>query len=150
MRSLARAGMLLAALAIYALFMVLTVPAVRAVVGTVNLPSAADAAAGCSSRSPFVAPAVAIGLFISAIAGSGRDAIFLFGVVLVVTVGVQSGYSALQGLAPKARTTMRCSFCGRCCAPPRCVAVDLTAGAAVRKGWTHRYGPIGAIWSPRP
>ena len=95
------AGHMMAALAVYTLFLVLTVPVFVVLSALLNLPLPVMLIAGMLVSIAFVAPAVAIGLLISAIAGSSRDAIFLFGIVLVVTVGVQSGYNALQGVAPE-------------------------------------------------
>ena len=48
----------------------------------------------------FAAPAVGIGLFLSAIAGTARGAMFLFGVVLVLLLATQVGYTALAQSPP--------------------------------------------------
>jgi hypothetical protein len=51
----------------------------------------------------FIAPAVAIGLFISAIAPSTRSAVFLFALMLAFVLAVQVGYSALLQIPPTSR-----------------------------------------------
>ncbi|MBA3451390.1 MAG: hypothetical protein H0T18_09280 [Chloroflexia bacterium] len=94
------AAHVLAALAVYALFLLLTVPAFALLAVLVNVPLPPLLLAGVLASAAFVAPAIAIGLFISAIASTGRAAMFLFAVALVLTVGIQLGYSALQGAPP--------------------------------------------------
>ncbi len=90
----------LAALAVYALFMLLTVPAFGLLAWLVNLPFPPLLLVGVIVSPAFIAPAIGIGLVISAIANTSRGAIFLFGAALVLTVGIQLGYSALQGAPP--------------------------------------------------
>ncbi|MGH2617482.1 MAG: hypothetical protein ACRDJC_19785, partial [Thermomicrobiales bacterium] len=94
------AAQAMAALAVYALFMLLTAPLVVALALLVNLPFPPLLLVGVLVSPAFVAPAVGIGLFISAIAATSRTAIFLFGVALVLTLAVQLGYSALLQAPP--------------------------------------------------
>lgn len=90
----------LAGLAVYALFILLTVPVFALLALLVNLPFPPLLLVGVVVTPAFVAPAIAIGLFISAIAATSRGAIFLFGVALVLVIVVQAGYSALQQAPP--------------------------------------------------
>ena len=88
-------GHALAALAMYGVLMLLTVPALALLAGLVNLPFPPPLLLGVLVSPALVAPAVGIGLFLSAIAGTARGALFAFGVVLVLMVAIQFGYGAL-------------------------------------------------------
>ncbi len=90
----------LAALAMYALLMLLTVPALALLAWLVNLPFSPLLLLGVLVSPAFVAPAVGIGLFLSAIAGTARGAMFTFGVVVVVALAIQFGYTALVQSPP--------------------------------------------------
>jgi hypothetical protein len=90
----------LAALAVYALFLLLTVPVFAFLALLVNLPLPPELLLGVLVSPAFILPAVAIGLFISAIAATGRTAMFVFAVTLVLALAVQVGYGALQQVPP--------------------------------------------------
>ena len=90
----------LAALAMYALLMLLTIPALTLLAWLVNLPFPPPLVAGILVSPAFVAPAVGIGLFLSAIAGTARGAMFTYGVVVVVALAIQFGYTALVQSPP--------------------------------------------------
>ncbi len=94
------AGHALAALAMYGLFMLLTIPALALLAWIVNLPFSPLLLVGVLVSPAFVAPALGIGLFLSAIAGTARGAMFLFGVVLVLLLATQVGYGALAQSPP--------------------------------------------------
>ncbi|MBA2598680.1 MAG: hypothetical protein H0V00_18825 [Chloroflexia bacterium] len=93
-------ALMLAALAVYALFMFVTIPVFALLSLLVNLPLPPLLLVGMLVSPAFAAPAIAIGLFISAVAGTSRGAMFLFGIAVVLAIGVQIGYSALQGVPP--------------------------------------------------
>jgi ABC-type transport system involved in multi-copper enzyme maturation permease subunit len=93
-------GHALAALVMYAVFMLLTVPALALLAWLVNLPFPPELALGVLVSPAFVAPAIGIGLFLSAIAGTARGAMFMFGVIVVVALAVQFGYGALVQSPP--------------------------------------------------
>jgi hypothetical protein len=94
---------LLAALAIYVLFVLLTIPLLALLAALTNLPLPATLLGGLLVSPALVAPAVTIGLFISAIAPSGRSAVFLFAAVLAFVLAAQIGYSALLQIPPTSR-----------------------------------------------
>ena len=93
-------GHALAALAMYGLLMLLTVPALALLAWLVNLPFPPQLFLGVLVSPAFVAPAVGIGLFLSAIAGTARGAMFMFGVIVVVALAIQFGYGALAQSPP--------------------------------------------------
>ena len=90
----------LAALAMYALLMLLTVPALALLAWLVNLPFPPLLLLGVLVSPAFVAPAVGIGLFLSAVSGATRGAMFAFGVVVVLLLATQFGYTALVQSPP--------------------------------------------------
>jgi hypothetical protein len=94
------AGHALAALAMYGVFLLLTIPALALLAWLVNLPFSPLLLLGVLVSPAFVAPALGIGLFLSAIAGTARGAMFLFGVVLVLLLATQVGYGALSQSPP--------------------------------------------------
>ena len=93
-------GHALAALAMYGLLLLLTVPALALLAWLVNLPFPPSLLLGVLVSPAFVAPAIGIGLFLSATAGTARGALFTFGVVLVLLLAIQFGYSALVQSPP--------------------------------------------------
>jgi hypothetical protein len=94
---------LLAALLIYVLTVAMIVPLLAALAWLTNLPFPLSLLPGVVVSIVFVAPAVAIGLFISAIAPSTRSAVFLFALALAFVLAVQVGYSALLQIPPTSR-----------------------------------------------
>jgi hypothetical protein len=94
---------LVAALAVYILFLLLTMPLFALLAAMTNLPLPTTLLAGILVSPALVAPAVGIGLFISAIASSGRSAIFLFAAALAFALATQVGYSALLQTPPTSR-----------------------------------------------
>jgi hypothetical protein len=94
------AGHALAALAMYGVFLLLTIPALALLAWLVNLPFSPLLLLGVLVSPALVAPALGIGLFLSAIAGTARGAMFLFGVVLVLLLATQVGYGALAQSPP--------------------------------------------------
>jgi hypothetical protein len=94
---------LVAGLALYGLFLLLTLPLLALLAWFVNLPLPSSLVLGALISPAFLAPAIALGLFLSAIAPSGRSAVFLFLLVMALAVGVQAGYSALLQIPPTSR-----------------------------------------------
>ena len=94
---------LLAALAVYILFVLLTMPLFALLAALTNLPLPATSLVGILVSPALMAPAVGIGLFISAIAPSGRSAIFLFAAALALLLAAEIGYSALLQVPPTSR-----------------------------------------------
>ena len=94
---------LVGAIAVYILFMLLTMPLFALLAALTNLPLPATLFAGVLVSPALVAPAIGIGLFISAIASSARGAVFLFAAALAVVLAAQIGYSALLQIPPTSR-----------------------------------------------
>jgi hypothetical protein len=94
---------LVAALAVYILFLLLTMPLFALLAAVTNLPLPATLLVGVLASPALVAPAVGIGLFISAIASSGRSAVFLFATALAIALATQIGYSALLQIPATSR-----------------------------------------------
>jgi hypothetical protein len=94
---------LVAALAVYILFLLLTMPLFALLAAVTNLPLPTALLAGVLMSPALVAPAVGIGLFISAIASSARGAVFLFAAALALVLATQIGYSALLQIPPTSR-----------------------------------------------
>lgn len=94
---------LVAALAVYILFVLLTMPLFAVLAALTNLPLPATLLAGVLVSPALVAPAVGISLFISAIASSGRGAVFLFAAALTFVLAAQIGHSALLQIPPTSR-----------------------------------------------
>lgn len=94
---------LLAGLAVYLLFLLLTVPLLVLLASIANLPFSAALLSGVIASPAFVAPAIAIGLFISAVAPTARGAALLFVAILAGMLAVQLGYSALLQVPPGSR-----------------------------------------------
>jgi hypothetical protein len=85
----------LAGLAIAALILLLATPIFLVLGWLVNLPFPPSLLAGIAAAPLLLAPAIGIGLFISAIAPTARSAIFLYAAVLAGLIVVQVGYGAL-------------------------------------------------------
>jgi hypothetical protein len=94
---------LVGAIAVYIVFMLLTMPLFAVLAAFTNLPLPATLVAGVLVSLALVAPAIGIGLFISAIASSARGAVFLFAAALAVVLAAQIGYSALLQIPPTSR-----------------------------------------------
>ena len=94
---------LLAALVVYVVIALMTMPLMYALSALVNLPLSPNLLLG-TAVSPFlVAPAIAIGLLISTVAPSARSAVLIFGLVLAVLLAVQLGSSALVQIPSTSR-----------------------------------------------
>jgi hypothetical protein len=94
---------LVAAFAVYILFLLLTMPLFALLAAVTNLPLPTALLAGVLMSPALVAPAVGIGLFISAIAPSARSAVFLFAAALALVLATQIGYSALLQIPTTSR-----------------------------------------------
>jgi len=94
---------LVAALVVYILILLLTMPLFALLAAVTNLPLPMTLLAGVLVSPALVAPAVGIGLFISAVASSGRSAVFLFAAALALVLAIQVGYSALLQIPPTTR-----------------------------------------------
>jgi len=94
---------LVAALAVYILFLLLTMPLFALLAAVTNLSLPTTLLAGVLVSPALVAPAVGIGLFISAIASSARGAVFLFAAALAFVLATQIGSSALLQIPPTSR-----------------------------------------------
>ena len=68
-----------------------------------NLPWPTTLLMGVLVSPALVAPAVGIGLFISAVAPSGRSAVFVFAAALAFVLATQIGSSALLQIPPTSR-----------------------------------------------
>jgi hypothetical protein len=94
---------LVGAIGVYILFVVLTTPLFAVLAALTNLPLPATLFAGVLVSPALVAPAIAIGLFISAIASSARSAVFLLAAALALILAAQIGYTALLQIPPTSR-----------------------------------------------
>jgi ABC-type transport system involved in multi-copper enzyme maturation permease subunit len=94
---------LLAALAMYALIVLMTIPLMLVLSAIVNLPFPPNLLLGVALSPTLVAPAIAIGLCVSAVAPSGRSAALIFGLVLAILLAVQLGSNALMQIPPASR-----------------------------------------------
>ena len=94
---------LVAAIGVYIVFMILILPLFAILAALTNLPLPAALFAGVLVSPALVAPAIGIGLFISAIASSARSAVFLFAAALALVLAAQIGYSALLQIPPTSR-----------------------------------------------
>jgi hypothetical protein len=94
---------LVGAIAVYIVFLLLTMPLFAVLAALTNLPLPVTLFAGVVVSPALVAPAIGIGLFISAIASSARSAVFLFAAALAVVLAAQLGYSALLQIPPTSR-----------------------------------------------
>jgi hypothetical protein len=94
---------LVGAIVVYTLFMLITMPIIAVLAALTNLPLPASLIAGVLVSPALVAPAIGIGLFISAIASSARGAVFLFATALAFVLAAQVGYSALVQIPPTSR-----------------------------------------------
>jgi hypothetical protein len=97
------AAHLVAGLALYGLFLILTLPLFGVLSSFVNLPFPSTLLLGALVSPALLAPAIALGLFLSAIAPSGRSAVFLFLLVMAAALGIQVGYGALLQMPPTSR-----------------------------------------------
>lgn len=93
----------LAALVLYALIVVMTIPLMYALSAIVNLPFSPNLLLGAVISPLLMAPAIAIGLLISTVAPSARSAALIFGLVLAVLLAVQLGSSALVQIPSTSR-----------------------------------------------
>lgn len=93
----------LAALVLYAIIVVMTIPLMYALSGLVNLPFSPNLLLGAVISPLLMAPAIAIGLLISTVAPSARSAALIFGLVLAVLLAVQLGSSALVQIPSTSR-----------------------------------------------
>ncbi len=96
-------GHLLAGIVVYVIFMLVTIPLLLLLAAIANFPFPWSLLPGILVSPAYVAPAIALGLFISAIAPSGRGAMLLFVAVLAGVLAVQAGYSALLQIPPSGR-----------------------------------------------
>ncbi|MGH2604692.1 MAG: hypothetical protein ACRDJ9_35535, partial [Dehalococcoidia bacterium] len=96
-------GHLLAGLATYTLLLLLTVPLLALLALWVNLPFPPTLLIGMIVSPLLIAPAIAAGLFISAIAPSSRSAMFLFVAALASLLAIQIGYSVLLSMPSTSR-----------------------------------------------
>jgi hypothetical protein len=94
---------LVGAIVVYTLFMLITMPLFAVLAALTNLPLPATLFAGVLVSPALVAPAIGIGLFISAIASSARGAIFVFAAALAFVLAAQVSYSALVQMPPTSR-----------------------------------------------
>lgn len=93
----------LAALVVYALIMLMAIPLLAMLGLIANVPLSPALLPGLLASPLLILPAVGIGLFISAIAPSGRSALLLFVIALAFIVAAQIGYSALLHIPPTSR-----------------------------------------------
>ena len=94
---------LMAAIGVYIVFVILTLPLFALLAALTNLPLPPTLLIGLLVSPALVAPAIGIGLFISAIAPSARSAVFLFAAALAFVLAAQIGYSALLQIPPTSR-----------------------------------------------
>lgn len=94
---------LLASLVLYLIIVLMSLPLMFALSALVNLPLSPNLLLGAAISPLLVAPAFAIGLFISTIAPSGRSAALFFGLVVALLLAVQLGSSALVQIPPTSR-----------------------------------------------
>jgi hypothetical protein len=94
---------LLAALILYLVVALMTMPLMFVLSMLVNLPFSPYLVLGAAFSPLLVAPAFAIGLVISTIVPSGRSAALIFGLVLAVLLAVQLGSSALVQIPSTSR-----------------------------------------------
>jgi len=93
-------GHLLAGLIVYSLMILLAAPLLVVLAALTNLPFPPLLIVGAVVSPVFAAVAVAIGLFVSAIAPSSRSAMFVFVAVVLLVVGIQVGYRVLLSVPP--------------------------------------------------
>jgi ABC-2 family transporter len=96
-------GHMLAGVAIYALLVLAAAPLLGLLAALTNLPFPPLLLVGLLVSPVFAAVAVAIGLFISTIAGSSRGAMFIFGATLLLVLAIPIGYTALLSVPPTSR-----------------------------------------------
>lgn len=97
------AANLLAGIAVYLVFLLLTVPLLILLAAIANLPFASALLPGIAASPAFVAPAIAMGLLISVVAPSTRGAALIFVALLAGIIAVQVGYGALLQIPPSGR-----------------------------------------------
>ncbi len=97
------AGQALSGLVLYGIFLLITIPVFLLLALLVNLPFPPLLFAGLLVSPALIAPAIGLGLLISALALSARSAIFLLAVVLASLLVVQLGYSALLQIPATSR-----------------------------------------------
>jgi ABC-2 family transporter protein len=96
-------GHILAGTALYSLLMLAATPLLALLAALTNLPFPPLLLAGVITSPIFAAVAVALGLFISTIAGSSRSAMFFFGATLLVALAIPAGYTALLNIPATSR-----------------------------------------------
>ncbi len=96
-------GHLLAGLALYVFGLLLTVPMLGLMALFVNLPFTSSLLLGVLISPVFAAAIIALGLFLSSIATSGRSAMFYFVGVVLLVLAVQVGYGAVGNVAPSSK-----------------------------------------------
>ncbi len=94
---------LLAALVLYLGIVLMMMPLLFALSRLVNLPFSPNLLLGAAVSPALAAPAVALGLCISAVAPSGRSAALIFGLVLAALLAVQLGSNALLQIPATSR-----------------------------------------------
>jgi ABC-type transport system involved in multi-copper enzyme maturation permease subunit len=97
------AGQALSGLVLYGIFLLITIPVFLLLALLVNVPFPPLLFAGLLVSPALIAPAIGLGLLISALAPSARSAIFLLAVVLASLLVVQLGYSALLQIPATSR-----------------------------------------------
>jgi ABC-2 family transporter len=96
-------GHMLAGAALYTLLVLAAGPLLGLLAALTNLPFPPLLLVGLLVSPVFAAVAVAIGLFISTIAGSSRGAMFIFGATLLLVLAIPIGYTALLSVPPTSR-----------------------------------------------
>lgn len=96
-------GHVLASTALYALLMIVTTSLLALTSLLTNLPLPPLLLLGLLSSPVFAAAAVALGLCISAVAGSSRSAMFFFGAALLAALAIPAGYTALLSVPATSR-----------------------------------------------
>lgn len=96
-------GHVLAGTALYAALMLVATPILALIGLLTNLPLPPLLLVGIILSPVYAAAAVALGLCISALAGSSRSAMFIFGAALLAALAVPAGYTALLGIPATSR-----------------------------------------------
>lgn len=96
-------GHILAGAGLYALLALATTPLLALLSWLTNLPFPPALLVGLLVSPVFATVAVAIGLFISTLAGSSRSAMFFFGATLALVLAIPIGYTALLSVPPTSR-----------------------------------------------
>ncbi|MBA3948148.1 MAG: ABC transporter permease subunit [Herpetosiphonaceae bacterium] len=97
-------GHFLAGLILYGLVMLVTTPALALLAWLTNVPFSPLLLLGIVLSPVFIAVALALGLFVSAVSPSSRSAMFFFIGALLLLTGVQGGYTALLSIPPVSKS----------------------------------------------